>query len=158
MPVGLHRAGHASRAEFLGIPGSRRRQAGKIHHDREKIGGPLAYPARGGFDRRVFGDRPTGIRVALRRAMRKEIVGDELGLRILAEFREMPGLTLTLWQAARLFNLELRDCERVLQKLVEDGLLTTNGRTFASEAGGSRWTSFSGHGEPEAPQWRLAGG
>jgi hypothetical protein len=90
--------------------------------------------------------------------MRKETITPELCVRIHAEFREMPGLTLTLSQAARLFSLGPADCERVLQSLVEEGHLTTNGRTFASASGGRHWTPLEGRGEPAATQWRLAGG
>lgn len=50
--------------------------------------------------------------------------------RIRAEYREMPGMRLTLPQAARLFNLELTDCARVLEALVSIGALRTNGREF----------------------------
>jgi hypothetical protein len=62
----------------------------------------------------------------------------ELHRRISAEFREMPGLTLTLPQAARLFSLDVERCERVLVFLVEGGVLTTNGRAFARAGAGRR--------------------
>lgn len=55
-----------------------------------------------------------------------------LHARIRAEYYEMPGLRLTLAQAARLFNLEPVHCERVLHTLVSDGALWTNGREFVS--------------------------
>ena len=58
--------------------------------------------------------------------------------RIHGEFREMPGLTLTLPQAARLFSLDVVRCEQVLGALVDEGHLTTNGRTFASAQRGRR--------------------
>ena len=51
--------------------------------------------------------------------------------RIEAEFREMPGLALTLPQAALLFGVEQARCERLLLSLVRTGLLTTDGRSFA---------------------------
>jgi len=70
----------------------------------------------------------------------------------------MPGLTLTLSQAARLFSLDLADCERVLQALVRDGHLTLTGRTFASLGGNRRWTPVASSGVLAATQWRLAGG
>lgn len=59
-------------------------------------------------------------------------------VRIQAEYREMPGLSLTLPQAARLFNLELRHCASVLDTLVADGHLWTNGREFLSSSVGRR--------------------
>lgn len=64
--------------------------------------------------------------------------GDDLHMRVNAEFREMPGLTLTLRQAARLFSIEPAHCERVLGALVEAGVLATNGRAFARADAGRR--------------------
>ena len=43
--------------------------------------------------------------------------------RIRGEFREMPGLTLTLAQASRLWTLEAPTCAEVLSQLVEAGFL-----------------------------------
>lgn len=90
--------------------------------------------------------------------MRRDNIRPELFARIYAEFREMPGLTLTLSQAARLFSLDLAACEDVLQALVQEGHLTTNGRTFAGADGDRHWAPVEGRGEPETTQWRLAGG
>ena len=53
-----------------------------------------------------------------------------ISARIRAEYQEMPGMRLTLAQAARLFNLDLTLCARVLDVLVTDGVLWTNGREF----------------------------
>lgn len=53
-----------------------------------------------------------------------------LGARIRGEYQEMPGLSLTLPQAARLFNVASSDCARVLDRLVTDGALWTNGCRF----------------------------
>lgn len=57
---------------------------------------------------------------------------DDLPLhtRVSAEFREMPGLMLTLPQAARLFSIDLPQCERVLSALVARGELRTDGHAF----------------------------
>jgi hypothetical protein len=43
--------------------------------------------------------------------------------RIVAEFREMPGLVLSVPQASRLLGLEDAACERILATLAHDGLL-----------------------------------
>ena len=43
--------------------------------------------------------------------------------RIVAEYREMPGLNLTLAQASRLFGLAPDQCAAVLQTLVAEGRL-----------------------------------
>lgn len=55
-------------------------------------------------------------------------------LRMSAEFQEMPGLLLTVPQAARLFCIETARCERLLRMLVERGILSTDGRAFARAA------------------------
>lgn len=43
--------------------------------------------------------------------------------RIRAEYREMPGLRLTVGQAARLWGLGSTTCERLLEVLVRTGFL-----------------------------------
>ena len=50
-------------------------------------------------------------------------------LRVESEYRELPGLCLTLTQAARLWGLDPRTCDRVLTNLTERGVLrrTSNG-------------------------------
>lgn len=58
------------------------------------------------------------------------VVDRKVCVRIRAEYHEMPGLSLTLAQAARFFNLDPRQCEQVLDTLVADGVLWTNGREF----------------------------
>ena len=56
--------------------------------------------------------------------------------RVRGEFREMPGLTLTVRQAARLFSIEPTRCERVLGALVTEGVLATDGSIFARAGSG----------------------
>jgi hypothetical protein len=43
--------------------------------------------------------------------------------RVRGEFREMPGLTLTLAQAVRLWSLDAATCADVLSQLVDSGFL-----------------------------------
>ena len=62
----------------------------------------------------------------------------DLHLRVRGEFVEMPGLRLTLAQAARLFHLEAARCERVLAALVESGVLSVSGRMFVRTESGPR--------------------
>jgi hypothetical protein len=38
--------------------------------------------------------------------------------RVRAEFEEMPGMTLTMRQASRLFGIERDDCRKVFDRLV----------------------------------------
>ena len=49
---------------------------------------------------------------------------DALLRRIRGEFREMPGLALSLYQAQRMWNLHRNECERLLDDLVGTGFLT----------------------------------
>ena len=63
-----------------------------------------------------------------------------LSARVSAEFREMPGLTITLAQAVRLFNVDRPRCERILGSLVQSGILATDGRVFARAGTGRRST------------------
>jgi hypothetical protein len=58
--------------------------------------------------------------------------------RIHAEYREMPGLKLTLAQASRLFNIEPVRCGRALEALVSAGVLRTDGRAFVHARDGRR--------------------
>lgn len=43
--------------------------------------------------------------------------------RIYQEYREMPGLCLTVWQAARLWALEPPEAARILEQLERGGML-----------------------------------
>ena len=61
-----------------------------------------------------------------------------LQVRVSAEFREMPGLMLTLAQAARLFSIDAAYCERVMGTLVARGVLATDGHAFARADAGIR--------------------
>jgi hypothetical protein len=53
-----------------------------------------------------------------------------LARRIVTEYHEMPGLRLTLWQAARLWALDHEECERVLEALVDARQLKRSGSTY----------------------------
>ena len=48
---------------------------------------------------------------------------DSLMSRVKAEYREMPGLSLTASQASRLWGMQLSVCEKVLHELVIEGML-----------------------------------
>jgi len=58
-----------------------------------------------------------------RGTLRGEPTRVQLQSLILGMYREMPGLSLTLPQAARLFGLRYGTCQIVLEDLVRDGLL-----------------------------------
>jgi hypothetical protein len=58
----------------------------------------------------------------------------DLYRRLCAEFHELPGLSLTVCQAARLFTFEPMCCERVLEAMVRDGILDTDGTSFTLPA------------------------
>ncbi len=46
-----------------------------------------------------------------------------LAARVRAEYREMPGLSLTAAQASRLWGIDRSVCEQVLLRLVMEGVL-----------------------------------
>ena len=58
-------------------------------------------------------------------------------LRVEGVYREMPGLSLTLPQAARLWGLDQRTCERVLATLIERRVLkrASNGTYVRRQSG-----------------------
>lgn len=58
--------------------------------------------------------------------------------RVRGEYEEMPELRLTLEQASRLFNIEVSRCSQVLDTLVAQGALWTNGREFLGHNVGRR--------------------
>lgn len=61
-------------------------------------------------------------------AVQKVVEPTRLLERIRCEYREMPGLTLTVAQAQRLWALDKPACERILGTLVESGFLRRTGR------------------------------
>lgn len=50
--------------------------------------------------------------------------------RVLAIYREMPGLRLTVEQASRLYGIERDPCATTLRALVADGLLRASGSYY----------------------------
>ena len=75
---------------------------------------------------------------ASRATSSKSPVEHDLCAQVWAEFREMPGLNLTLPQAARLFSLDHARCAGVLDALVLSGVLATDGVGFARADSGRR--------------------
>jgi hypothetical protein len=59
--------------------------------------------------------RPTDVRATA-------AIGDAI-IRVEGEYREMPGLSLTLPQAARLWGMDHTTCELVLRNLIERRVL-----------------------------------
>ena len=62
----------------------------------------------------------------------------DLRTRVSSEFLEMPGLRLTVVQAARLFSLDRERCRRLLESLVQSGELTTDGTVYQVAGAGRR--------------------
>ena len=59
--------------------------------------------------------------------------------RIRGEYREMPGLRLTLAQAQRLWQVERIECEAALATLVTDGFLAlTNDNAYIAQPSAAR--------------------
>ena len=48
---------------------------------------------------------------------------DALAARVRGEYGEMPGLQLTIWEASRLWQVEMSTCEMLLEQLVREGFL-----------------------------------
>jgi hypothetical protein len=55
---------------------------------------------------------------------------------IRAEYREMPGLSLTTQQCGRLWHLDAETCEKVLDRLVDDHFLRRTDRDMYVKDGG----------------------
>ena len=68
---------------------------------------------------------------APRHASRAPFNESQVCERVRAEFREMPGLKLTLPQASRLFDIDPLECEQIFTVLVRSGQLSTDGKAFA---------------------------
>jgi hypothetical protein len=67
-----------------------------------------------------------GASVRLKGARRRrdhDRTGKDLTRRVAREFEEMRGLSLSTAQATRLFSIERSECERILETLVERGVL-----------------------------------
>jgi hypothetical protein len=62
---------------------------------------------------------------------------ESLVARIRGEYREMPGLRLTLAQACRLWQVDAATCKTVLEQLVHEAFLhkTDNGTYIALSSG-----------------------
>jgi hypothetical protein len=76
------------------------------------------------------------------RAIQMHSTPAPLFIRIRGEYREMPGLRLTLTEAARLWQIEPAACEAVLGALVDEGFLTRtrDGAFISTTEGNSRST------------------
>lgn len=70
-------------------------------------------------------------------------IDTDLSRRIVAEYREMPGLRLTVPQAARLWAMDRRRCQCTLDALVAQGLLArTTGGEYCTTAD-AQWSRRS---------------
>lgn len=84
----------------------------------------------------------------------------KLHLRLRAEYLEMPGLRLTLAQAARLFNLPPDVCTATLEALVEVGFLHKHGTSYSRNnsgppASGPRGSGFWTQNRHAIPSLRI---
>jgi hypothetical protein len=76
-----------------------------------------------------------GTRVARRNRMtyltvRGALVEEQLIRRVCGEYLEMPGLRLTIQQAARLWNINVETSARVLGELVHSSFLSVSGNLY----------------------------
>ena len=69
------------------------------------------------------------------------VVSSDLISRARGEYLEMPGLSLTVRQAQRLWGLDNTACSQVLQGLIEAGFLKRRADgTYVRRSTGSGWT------------------
>jgi len=75
----------------------------------------------------------------------KPVALEETKTLIQMEYHELPALSLTFWQAQRLWNLSEELCERALQSLVREKFLimTSSGRFIRHHDWSSRAASSS---------------
>lgn len=73
------------------------------------------------------------------------VVERSLRQRILAEYQELPTLRLSVRQAARLWNVELENCQQTLDLLVAEGWLSRSARN-----------EYCGPQDRAATPWSLA--
>jgi hypothetical protein len=68
-------------------------------------------------------------------AVRDDSIDARLVERVVAEYREMPGLTLTIEQARRLWGCDAETCQRVVDVLVDRHMLrwSRDGRLVRAE-------------------------
>ena len=78
--------------------------------------------------------------------------------RVMADYREMPGLSVTLAQGARLWGLSLIECESVLAMLVADGQLFRDHRGLFLRRGAVHRRSHSVKAPLERAADRSASG
>lgn len=64
------------------------------------------------------------------------LADQELATRIIGEYREIPGLSLTTEQATRLCGVDPGSCRMLLQRLVAEGYLRLNDHGRYVVAGG----------------------
>jgi DNA-binding IclR family transcriptional regulator len=62
----------------------------------------------------------------------------DLAARCRGEFLEMPGMRLTLPQAARFLGIDSTTCEQTLDHLVRSGFLRKHGTTYGMSIGAVR--------------------
>ena len=68
----------------------------------------------------------------------RTIAIDDLVQRVRSEYLEMPGLGLTLAEAARLLSLDQSTCARLLDALVQARFLTLTSKGFYARPGSPR--------------------
>lgn len=66
------------------------------------------------------------------------VTGEERTLctRIIGEYLEMPGLSITIPQACRLWIIDPPQCEHLLDTLLASGFLRKSGNTYVRADGG----------------------
>lgn len=81
---------------------------------------------------------------------RVHTIDSQLRRRILGEYEELPGLRLSIRQAARLWNLDLEHCQTALDLLVAEGRLMRSTRN-------EYCANTFGREQPFRDQWYTRG-
>jgi hypothetical protein len=104
-----------------------------VYHDRPRSTAAISPKGAASFT------RPKGTVVALFNGMSLQTIAPplsnvvqltDLSARIRGEYREMPGLRLTLSQASRLWNVDRDLCIRALESLTQTGFLYRSGEAY----------------------------
>ena len=83
------------------------------------------------------------------------VVDLSLSQRILAEYRELPGLRLSVRQAARLWSLEPECCQATLDLLVAEGWLVRSARNRYCVCQDRAWTPLAAQSARASAAWSI---
>jgi Fic family protein len=92
------------------------------------VGTGLANPNRGSTA--ISNDKSARMDRLHAKKRRSEMTVLDVTTRCRGEFLDMPGMRLTLPQAARFLGIDIDTCERALESLVNSGFLRKSGSAY----------------------------